>query len=373
MIRTYFTTVLFLFTIVSTYAQESFNVLLEGQIFNTSGNEVKVVQNQGGNEDKLIAEFKLNKKGNFSETIEFTEKDYYLIELSDGQKLNLVIEGADTIKVYGNGENLFFESNIVGSDPSTEMNKFLRYNALYKQKLDSANNYLRANQDKKREVQQAFKATYEAFKGERQRFMSKNANSPALVAVLPTFNIQQEFPLYEKTVNGLNQGFSESPTVERIVSEYKKNKEKMKATLPIAEGSEAPDIALPTPKGDTMRLSDYRGKVVLLDFWASWCGPCRRENPHVVKLYEKYSQEGFEVFSVSLDKSKEKWIAAIEQDGLIWDAHVSDLAYWRSRAAKKYNVSSIPFTVLIDKEGKVIATRLRGQGLEDKLHEIYGH
>lgn len=373
MIRTYLILLTILFTTVLGHSQESFKLLLEGQIFNAAGNEVKLIQNLGNNEDKLIAKFKMNKKGNFSESIELTDKDYYMLELSDGQKLNLIIEGADTIRVYGNGENLFFEANIVGSEPSTEMNKFLRYNTLYKQKLDSANNYLRANQDKKREIQRAFKSTYEAFKGERQRFMTKNANSPALIAVLPTFNIQQEFPLYEKTVNGLNQGFSESPTVERIITEYKKNKEKMKASLPIAEGAEAPDIALPNPEGDTLRLSDYKGKVVLLDFWASWCGPCRRENPNVVKLYEKYHKEGFEVFSVSLDKSKDKWIAAIEQDGLNWDAHVSDLAYWRSIAAKKYSVSSIPFTVLIDEDGKVIGTRLRGQGLEDKLHEIYGH
>ncbi len=355
------------------YSQETFKFRLEGQIFNAEGNEVKLIQNLGNNQDKVLLTFELDKKGNFSESVKLMDKDYYMLQLSDGQKLNLIIEGQEEIKVYGNGKNLFFESNIVGSKSSTEMNKFLRYNSVYQQKLDSANQYLRANQDKKREVQQAFKATYEAFKGERQRFMTKNANSAALIAVLPTFNIQQEFPLYEKTVNGLSTGFPDSPTVKRIVAEYKKNKEKVKASLPISEGAVAPDISLPTPDGDTLRLSDYKGHVVLLDFWASWCGPCRRENPNVVKLYEKYHDQGFEVFSVSLDKSKEKWVAAIEQDGLAWEAHVSDLAYWRSRAAKKYNVSSIPFTVLIDEEGKVIGTRLRGQGLEDKLHEIYGN
>jgi thiol-disulfide isomerase/thioredoxin len=373
MIRIHLTFIATLLLGLASYAQSEFDLQLEGQIFNAPSDEIKLIRNLGDNNDKEVATIELNKKGNFSETIKLTEKDYYLLQLSDGQKINLVVDGENTIKVYGNGENLFFESNIVGSDQSTEMNKFLRYNYTYKAKLDSANEYLRANQDKKGEIQQAFKSTYEAFKGERKRFMSRNAESPALIAVLPTFNIQQEFPLYEKTVQDLEKGFGESPTVQRIVSEYEKNKEKMKASLPLSEGSEAKDIILPNTQGDTLRLSDYKGKVVLLDFWASWCGPCRRENPNVVKLYKKYNEDGFEVFSVSLDKSKEKWIAAIEQDGLLWDAHVSDLKYWRSRAAQKYNVSSIPYTVLIDQEGKVIGTRLRGQALEDKLEEIYGH
>lgn len=373
MIRSYYIllTTLFLFTTV--YGQDSFKLKLEGQIFNSPSDTVQLIQNKGDNNDVLIGNIILNKKGKFDKTFSVEDKDYYILQLSDGQKINIIVEGDDTIKVYGNGKNLFFQTNIVGSEASTEMNEFLRYNYKYKQKLDSANRYLRANQDKKREIQKAFQSTYEQFKGERQRFMSRNPESPALIAVLPSFNIQNEFPLYEKTVKGLEKGFGDSPTVQRIVAEYEQNKEKMKASLPLAPGSEAKDIALPTPQGDTLRLSDYEGKVVLLDFWASWCGPCRRENPNVVRLYKKYKDDGFEVYSVSLDRDSTKWVKAIEQDGLIWDGHVSDLQFWRSRAAKKYNVSSIPYTVLIDKEGKVIGTKLRGPALESKLEEIFGH
>ena len=115
-----------------------------------------------------------------------------------------------------------------------------------------------------------------------------------------------------------------------------------------------------------------RGKVVLIDFWASWCGPCRRENPNVVKLYEKYKDKGFEIFSISLDKDKTAWIKAIKDDNLKWTNHVSDLKYWSSEAAKLYGVSSIPSTVLIDKEGRVIAKNLRGRDLELKMKEIFG-
>lgn len=122
-----------------------------------------------------------------------------------------------------------------------------------------------------------------------------------------------------------------------------------------------------------MKLSDLKGKVVLLDFWASWCGPCRRENPSVVKLYEQYKDDGFTVMSVSLDKDKNRWLQAIEQDGLVWPNHVSDLNYWSSKAAKLYGVGSIPFTVLIDQEGNIVKTKLRGPALEQELQRIFGH
>ncbi len=146
-------------------------------------------------------------------------------------------------------------------------------------------------------------------------------------------------------------------------------------------GSPAPDIALPSPNGTVYRLSDLRGKVVLLDFWASWCGPCRRENPNVVQVYKKYKDKGFTVFSVSLDgvdsrtaarlgnpekvenfraRAKERWIKAIEDDGLEWPYHVSDLKKWESSAAALYGVRSIPKSFLIDREGRIVAIGLRG-------------
>jgi peroxiredoxin len=137
-------------------------------------------------------------------------------------------------------------------------------------------------------------------------------------------------------------------------------------------GMAAPDIKLKNPEGKEMSLYALKGKVVLVDFWASWCGPCRRENPNVIKAYDKYNKDGFEVFSVSLDRSVEPWKRAIEQDGLKWPYHVSDLKGWKSEAAALYEIHSIPHTLLINRDGTIAGTHLRGPQLESKLAELFG-
>ncbi len=132
----------------------------------------------------------------------------------------------------------------------------------------------------------------------------------------------------------------------------------------------APEIALNNPDGKEIRLSSLKGQYVLIDFWASWCSPCRRENPNLVRLYEMYKNKGFTVYSVSLDKKLDAWKAAIKKDNLSWPNHVSDLMQWDSPMIELYGFNSIPHTVLIDKEGKIIATGLRGSSLEQKLKEL---
>lgn len=136
-----------------------------------------------------------------------------------------------------------------------------------------------------------------------------------------------------------------------------------------AVGSIAPEIVMADPFGKTIPLSSLRGKYVLVDFWASWCRPCRQENPNLVKAYNKYKTRGFEIFSVSLDDNRDAWSNAINTDKLLW-THVSDLMKWNSPVVGLYNIESIPFSVLIDPEGKILATNLRGNMLEEKLAEV---
>jgi peroxiredoxin len=159
----------------------------------------------------------------------------------------------------------------------------------------------------------------------------------------------------------------ESSTDEQSIQRLKIQLESSKSFI---IGAEAPDFTQKTPEGEDLSLSDLRGKVVLIDFWASWCGPCRKENPKVVKLYEKYKDQGFEILGVSLDKDKKRWTQAIDKDGLEWK-HVSDLKGWKNQVAQTYSVRSIPHTVLLDAEGNIIARNLRSKALEIQLEKIF--
>jgi peroxiredoxin len=136
-------------------------------------------------------------------------------------------------------------------------------------------------------------------------------------------------------------------------------------------GKEAPNFSAPNPDGKQLSLNEIKGKATIIDFWASWCGPCRRENPNVVKVYDKYHDKGLEIISVSLDKpgQKEKWLKAIEDDKLTWH-HVSNLQYFQDPVAQQYNIQSIPATYILDADGKIVAKSLRGQALEDKIAEM---
>ncbi len=145
----------------------------------------------------------------------------------------------------------------------------------------------------------------------------------------------------------------------------------LRKTSSYGAGSEAPDLAGMTPDSSNYSLRQMRGKIVLVDFWASWCGPCRRENPNVIAVYNKYKDKGFDILGVSLDRDMPAWKKAIAQDGLPWH-HISDLRGWQSQHAQLYSVNSIPATVLVDKNGKIIARNLRGEELGNKLKEILG-
>lgn len=173
---------------------------------------------------------------------------------------------------------------------------------------------------------------------------------------------EQYAPLYKKIRDALIGRYPENEFVRHLDGRLQSA---------VLQGMEAPDIALPDPDGKVRRLSDLRGKVVLIDFWASWCGPCRMENPNVVRLYHAYHDKGFEVFSVSLDKSRDSWVKAIKDDHLDWPNHVSDLKYWSSAGGRLYGITSIPSTVLVGPDGTILARNLRGQELERKLMEIF--
>ena len=173
---------------------------------------------------------------------------------------------------------------------------------------------------------------------------------------------------------GMDQEFLR-PVASQWLKRYPNNTQakELLAQLPPPQpqvGDEAPEIVLKDTAGRDVPLSSLRGKVVLLDFWASWCGPCRQENPNVVRTYGQYKDKGFTVYSVSLDRDRTAWINAIKKDQLAWPSHVSDLKFWQSAGAQLYRVNSIPATFLLDKSGKIVAKNLRGSKLEQELQKL---
>lgn len=198
-----------------------------------------------------------------------------------------------------------------------------------------------------------------------KKFIADNPSSFISLSALRSYTYSADYKDVEPLFHHLSPELQNSASGKKYADQL----EKLKG---VAYGATAPEFAQADTNGNVVKLSSFRGKYVLVDFWASWCGPCRMENPNVVKAYNQYKDKNFTILSVSLDRpgAKEKWLKAIHKDGLTW-THISDLKFWDNDAAKLYGVQAIPQNFLLDPNGKIIGKNLRGDDLADKLAAIF--
>lgn len=292
----------------------------------------------------------------------------------NGQTALVLESGKTNVTIY---KDSIYKSIIKGGENNSIFNKYKdgyqnlveKVTSLREEYMASRNNIEAVKRIQKQNVELRLE-----LKNYGLNFLTQHPDTDFSLMLLESITLQKEFDaklaneILEKIPNKISNRQYNIEVMQKI--NFNINNALSKAVIEV--NSIAPDFTAPDPEGNQITLSEILGKVTILDFWASWCRPCRAENPNFVKLYDKYHEKGLNIISVSLDRENQKsrWIKAIEKDNLSW-YNVSNLKYWQDPVALMYNITSIPATFILDDKGTIIATRLRGSALEKKIDELF--
>ncbi len=361
----------FCIVVISTFitcTSESDGFRVTGEVVNVDDNSIYFEKSPFNAPFESLKKGVLQEDGTFEITLDENPGPGVFRLRTAGRNGKIILDGTEKkLLVEANAESLAKNTfSIKGSTSTHDFNEAVRLRDQNKMNIQEINKFLKETSNPF--VAQAYAGT----------FLNKN----------PQFGTQHQIVLSRLKDQHPNENHK---SYQAFVDQLTKQANARKRVEKIKVGQAAPDIAMPDPNGKIRKLSDLKGKVVLLDFWASWCAPCRRANPHVVEVYNKYKNKGFDVYSVSLDgldeaskrkfrlddaayekkiaDAKRRWLKAVKADNLTWDNHVSELKKWDAQSARDYGVSGIPKTFLIDREGNIAAVNPRFT-LEQELLKV---
>ena len=381
--------IFYLFVVLVSVACKNNSVRISGTIINPAVDSYIYLDELKGNGLTPVDSIKVTSDGSFRFKKEVTQPSFYLLKSNNNNFLTMLLEPGEKITLKVQKDSLNEPVSLTGSKGTELMAEYNKNLQSTIKKMTGLHNIYEQNSDKPDlpKLIESLDSLANIYLNEINTYTKKyiDDNITSLVSLVALYqqvapsvyimNPAKDMKYFLKVDSSM---FSLYPNYEPVVSLHEQVKEiaakvngDSVATPASATGAVEPDISLPSPEGDTIKLSSTRGSIVLLDFWASWCTPCRKENPNLVTVYNMYHKKGFQIYQVSLDKTRDAWLKGIQDDHLDKWIHVSDVQYWNSIVVPLYKIESIPANFLLDKEGHVIASNLRGERLQTKLAELF--